>query len=249
MDRVTVRKDVPYGQADDGPLVMDVYDPIVAADGPRAAVIIVSGYPGTPGRPAYKSIGWAVSMAQLIAASGMVAIAFTNRDPAADLRALLDYLHEHATELDLDPARLGILAVSGNVPTAMTTMLRTASRPPACAAFAYGCFLDLDGSTDVASAVSQFGFVNACAGQTVADLRNDVPIFIARAGHDQLPAMKGSVDRFMAHALAANLPVTFVNHAEGPHAFDLFDDSRTSRDVIRTMLRFLRQHLLSEAHD
>jgi len=37
-----------------------------------------------------------------------------------------------------------------------------------------------------------------------------------------------------------------VNHAEGPHAFDLFDNSRTSRDILRQTLRFLRQHLTAE---
>ena len=45
------------------------------------------------------------------------------------------------------------------------------------------------------------------------------------------------------HALIDNLPISFVNHAEGAHAFDLFDDSRTSRDILRQTLRFLRQHL------
>lgn len=30
-----------------------------------------------------------------------------------------------------------------------------------------------------------------------------------------------------------NLPITVVNHAEGAHAFDLFDDTRASLDVLR----------------
>ena len=49
--------------------------------------------------------------------------------------------------------------------------------------------------------------------------------------------------------LIENLPITFVNHAEGPHAFDLFDDSRASRDIVRQTLRFLRQHLTAENSD
>jgi hypothetical protein len=43
--------------------------------------------------------------------------------------------------------------------------------------------------------------------------------------------------------------MTFVNHAEGPHAFELLDDSRTSRDIVRQTLRFLRQHLTAEGSD
>lgn len=44
-----------------------------------------------------------------------------------------------------------------------------------------------------------------------------------RGGRDQFPAMNASIDSFIRHGLIENLPITFVNHAEGPHAFDLFD--------------------------
>ena len=47
------------------------------------------------------------------------------------------------------------------------------------------------------------------------------------------------MDRFAAKALAANLPLTLVNHPNGPHAFDLFDESDTSREIVRRVLRFL----------
>ena len=83
----------------------------------------------------------------------------------------------------------------------------------------------------------------------MADLRRDVPLLITRAGRHQFPAMNTSIDSFVRHALKDNLPITIVNHAEGPHAFDLFDDSRTSRDILRQTLRFLRQHLTAETLD
>ena len=44
-------------------------------------------------------------------------------------------------------------------------------------------------------------------------------------------------------ALARNLPITVVNHATGPHAFDVFDDSPASREVVRQSLAFLQFHL------
>jgi hypothetical protein len=71
-------------------------------------------------------------------------------------------------------------------------------------------------------------------------------LLITRAGRDQFPAMNASIDRFIHRGLIENLPMSFVNHAEGPHAFDLFDDSRASRDVLRQTLRFLRRHLTVE---
>ena len=253
MDAMTVRRDVAYGPPESR-LRMDVYYPADETDDSRwPAVIIVAGYPGTmeprPTTLTYKEIGWTVSMCQLIALSGMVAIAYTNRDPVADLQAVFEHIHECAPSLQIDPARVGVIAVSGNVPTALTTIMHDASRTPACAVFGCGCLLDLDGATDVANAARQFGFANPGVGRTFADLRRDVPLLITRAGRDQFPAMNASIDSFIRHGLIENLPITFVNHAEGPHAFDLFDDSRTSRDIIRQTLRFLRQHLTAEGSD
>jgi hypothetical protein len=250
MTAVEVRRGVPYGPADHG-LVFDAYyPPHETGDGRWPAVIIVTGYPGTreprPTTLAYKDIGWTVSMCQLIALSGMAALAYTNREPVADFQALFEHIHEDAESLRIDPARIGVLAVSGNVPTALTSVMHDARRNPACAVFGYGCLLDLDGAADVADMARQFGFANPGVGRTVADLRRDVPLFITRAGRDQFPAMNASIDRFIRQGIVENLPITVVNHAEGMHAFDLFDDSRTSRDIVRQTLRFLRQNLTAE---
>jgi hypothetical protein len=124
--------------------------------------------------------------------------------------------------------------------------MRDAARSPACAVFGYGCLLDLDDATDVADAARQFGFVNPGVGRTMTDLRRDVPLFITRAGRDEFPGMTASIDNFIRQGLAENLPLTLVNYAEGRHAFDLFDDSPTSRDIVIQTLRFLRQHLTAE---
>ncbi len=251
MRDVAVRRNLVFGPPA-GRLSMDVYDPPTRTDDRRCpAVIIVSGYPGTTPPPGttvtYKDIGWTVSMCQLIAVSGMAAIAYTNSDPVADLGHLVNHVHASAESLGLDPARLGVLAVSGNVPCALTTVIAGASRSVRCAVFGYGCLLDLGGATDVADAARLFGFVNPNRGRTVSDLRRDVPLLITRAGRDQFPAMNASIDRFVRDGLAENLPISIVNHAEGAHAFDLFDDSRTSRDIVRQTLRFLQQHLTDEA--
>ena len=253
MDAITVRRDVAYGPPESR-LRMDVYyPPAEPEEGCWPAVIIVAGYPGTMEPRAttltYKEIGWTVSMCQLIAVSGMAAIAYTNRDPVADLQALFEQIHQCGESLRIDPARVGVIAVSGNVPTALMTIMKEANRTPACAVLGCGCLLDLDGALDVADAARQFGFSNPGVGRTVADLRRDVPLLITRAGRDQFPAMNASIDSFIRQGLIENLPITFVNHAEGPHAFELFDDSRTSRDILRETLRFLRQHLTAESSD
>ena len=249
MDAVTVRRDVVYATVDADHLLMDLYYPPGRTTATRwPVVIIVAGYPETlePRRlpSTYKDLGWTVSTARLIAASGMVAIPYTNHEPVRDLHALIDHVREHAASLDVDASRMGVMAVSGNVPTALTMVMNETRQAPSCAVFGYGCLLDLDGATDVADAAREFGFANPGAGRSIADLRRDVPLLITRAGRDQFPAMNRSIDRFIHHALAANLPITFVNYPEGMHASDLFDDSRASRDVVRQTLAFLRLHLV-----
>jgi hypothetical protein len=103
--------------------------------------------------------------------------------------------------------------------------------------------LDLDGATGVADTAKLYGFANACAGKSVDDLPSDVPLFLVRAGREQFAGLNDALDLFLAKALARNLPVTLVNHATGPHGFDLDDDSETSREVVKQILAFMRFHL------
>lgn len=248
MDAVTIRRDVTYRETPAGALTLDVYSPPDLESGARRpAVVFVSGYPD-PGFEAFtgckfKDMGAYVSWGRLAAASGLVAITYTNHEPAVDLDALLGYLRQHAASLGIDADRIGVWACSGNVPTALSVLMReTRVR---CAVLAYGFMLDLAGSTAVAEAAAQFWFHNPCAGKSVDDLSQELPLFVVRAGQDQMPRLNESIDGFMAAALARNLPVTFVNQAAAPHAFDLLDDSETSREMIRRILAFLRFHLLA----
>ena len=206
-----IRRDVPYG---DG-LSMDIYG--AESD---SAVVIVAGYAGN-----FKEMASAISKAQLIAASGLTAITYANRDPMADLRTLLQLL---------STKKVGLWASSGNVPVALSAVI---DQRVQCAALCYGY------TFDAADAAKKFGFVDACAGKSVDDLPDDVPLFIARAGRDEMPDLNANLDRFVAKALDRNLPITMVNHANGPHAFDLVDDSDMSHEIIRQILAFLRFHL------
>jgi hypothetical protein len=113
-----------------------------------------------------------------------------------------------------------------------------------CAVLCYGFMLDLDGATGVSKARGTWHFANPSEGKTVDDLPLETPLFIARGGRDSIPGINDSIDRFLAHALQRNLPVTFVNHPRGAHAFDLETDSDATRIIVREILAFLRSHLL-----
>jgi len=247
-DRVTVRSDVEFSGADGDRLTMDLYYPPDVAPGARTpAVVIVAGYPD-PGVKRFigclaKEMGSTVSWSRLIAASGMVAIAYTNRQPAADFAALGEHIGRNGAALGVDETRIGLLAASGNAPLAMSALLRTAPRRPSCAAILYGCLIDLDGATGTADMARAYGFANPCAGQSVEDLADDVPLLLVRAGRDEMPRLNETQDRFIGHALGANLPLTAVNVPDAPHAFDLVQDGESTRRTVGQILAFLRIHV------
>ena len=248
MDDVKVRRDVEYRATDAGALTMDIYYPPDSESAARIpAVVLVAGFPDA-GYEAkvgckFKEMGSSRSWGRLAAASGLAAITYTNREPAADIHALLEHVRQAAAALGIDADRLGLWATSGNVPLALSVLMREDPQRLKCAALCYGYTLDLDGSKRVAEAASKWGFANPCAGKSVADLPTNVPLFLARAGRDEIPHLNETLDRFLAHALAHNLPVTFTNHPEAPHAFDLFDDSDASREIVRHILAFTKTHL------
>jgi hypothetical protein len=245
MDAVAIRRDLPYATSETGPLTMDVYyPPHVDRDARLPAVVFVTGFSDRGAEKMigckFKEMGSYTSWAQLAAASGLVGITYSNEQPDRDAAKVLQYIREHAEEFQIDTARIGMWSGSGNVPNALAVAMRERF---ACAVLFYAYTLDLDGATHVADAQAQFRFVNASAGKTIADVPREMPLFIARAGQDQMPGLNAALDRFVAQALSANLPLTVVNHPTGPHAFDLFDDSQTSREIVRQALAFFRFHL------
>jgi hypothetical protein len=250
MEDVIVRPDVAYRASDVGAHTLDIYYP---PDSKRIArlpaVVFVAGFPdaGFEAKVGckFKEMASSVSWGRLTAASGLAAVTYTNREPATDIQALLRYVRQNAAALGIDEKRVGVWASSGNVPLALSVLMQESRDYLKCAVLCYGYTLELEGSTHVADAAGTWGFVNPCAGRSVAELPKDVPLFVARAGQDGMPHLNETLDGFLSAALRHNLPVTFANHAAAPHAFDLWHDSETSREIIRQIVRFMRFHLVA----
>lgn len=248
MEAGTVIRDLEFPGADGAPAAMDAYLPPDAGKSSRPpVVVIVAGFPDAGFQRMlgcrFKELGSTVSWGKLLAASGVAAVAYANRDPAADLEALLRHLPSKGGELGFDGNRFGLWASSGNAPLALWALMAPLDPRPRCAALMYPFTLDRAGHTAVADAARVFRFAHPADGRSAADLPGDVPIFVARAGRDENPGLNETLDRFVCDALARNLPITVTNHPSGPHAFDLLDDGETTRQVVGDVLSFLRTRL------
>jgi hypothetical protein len=251
MGSVHVQHDIEFVGASGASLHLDLYQPTLR--GPATpVVVIVEGYPD-PGFSRmlgcrFKDMACTTSLARLIAASGMAAIAYTNCEPAADLEAVLDFVRGSAEALHVDASRLGLWGSSGHGPLTLGAIMTRAPGEIACAVLSNPYTMDLDGSTLVAEAAAAFRFVNGAAGRSVSDLPIATPLFIARSGKDEMPGLNDALDHFVAAATAAGLSVEVANHPEAAHAFDLLDDSDESRRIIAGELAFLAATLSGFPH-
>ena len=117
MHRAQVKRGVVYETVAESPLRMDVYRPRKAPATPLPAVLLG----GPPAYGAGKDSGQKVGWSQLIAASGIAAVAFDIRsdnfqetpfDPSHDVAAAIAYVRAHAPALGVDADRLCTLGFS-----------------------------------------------------------------------------------------------------------------------------------------
>jgi dienelactone hydrolase len=243
-NRVSVEREIPFGREISEDLRFDIYRPAQHTQSELPAVIFVVGFSDVGGReflgcnlkdlPAY--MDWA----RLLASSGVAAITYSNVDPVRDAAALVEHIQDNAEALGIDRQRLGIWSCSGNASVALALLRKRTQFK--CAALCYGYMIDKPGYDEVASAAAQFGFVKGTASMQISDIA-DVPILVVRAGRDEMPGLNTSLDRFVAEALVADLPVSLINHASGAHAFDLSEQTEEARQVVRQISQFLTLRL------
>lgn len=219
-------------------LAMDIYYP-PNATAPAPVVVIAFGYPDPPGQ--IREYGPMTSWARLFAASGMASVIYATNECKENVHAVVRHLRANADALGIDGTRIALWAISASVSVALSALMRDTSIR--CAALICGYTMDLDGSTVVADAAKQYLFVDACAGKSVDDLPDGVPMLFVRAGRDETPGLNEALDQVVARSITRNLPVTLVNHATGAHSFAFDEDNELSREMIRRVLAFLGDHL------
>src|SRR6266404_1043161 len=247
-ENIVTKRGIGYGSAD-ATQRADIYRP-AGAKRVGAVVFIHGGFPEIPGLHGRES-GQYQSWGRLIAASGLAAVTFDHRlrvgsngamhveEAVSDAKTLLSWLRTHGGEHSIDPDRLCLFAVAAGGP------LLAAS---AAGASGIRRLVDYYGFADVHGVAM---FANGVAPDRASELSlvdllgaaRLPPLLVARAGRDAVPQMKESIDRFVTRALAADAELTLLDHANGPHAFDVLDDSARTREIIDATVTFLRANL------
>lgn len=250
MDKVIVKSDFKYTTANDPNLLMDVYVPPGLAKGERRpAVIFIHGGAGAFLKP--KDWGVYKSWGRLIAASGMIGVTFTHRlgypkpllaEAASDVTAAINYIRANADSLNIDKDRLCLAAYSAGGP--MLSMAMRDKPDYVRCLVAFYAFLDIQQSeshrtNETPEMVKQFSPITYLA----SDAGKLAPMFIARAGLDEVPTMNDSIDRFIREAISKNASIIVANHPQGVHGFDNQTDDDRSREIIRSAIDFMKIHL------
>jgi acetyl esterase/lipase len=251
MDRVRVISNLKYSEVDNPHLLMDIYlPPDLKPHERRPVVVFIHGGAG----PENKAKDWGIfqSWGRLVAASGMIAVAFTHRfspppqsllaEAATDLGSAMDYIRANSGSFHADGDRIGVCAWSSG--GALLNPLLS-NRP----AFVR-CLVALYAMLDVQQyappgdgAVLQFLKGYSAIESLPEDASALIPILIARAGRDEVPMLNEALARFTSRALAANAPITVINHPSGMHGFDNQNDDARSREIIRCVIEFMGAHL------
>ena len=150
---------IVYHQAGATTKQLDLYRPVSATNQFLASVVIfVFGFPDAlmlarRGRTLKDSEQYQ-AWAQLIAAAGYAAVTYQTEQPADDIGHLLHFLRQKGADLGLDSGRIALWACSGNVPTALATIMQQPKSLRAATLY-YGPTLDEPGSTTVAEAARE----------------------------------------------------------------------------------------------
>jgi acetyl esterase/lipase len=238
MADVRVREGLVYKTAQGTPLHFDLYAPAGDARA-TAAVVLIHGGPG-PGLGARR---WGIytSYGRILAASGMIGIAFDHRflgpdklrDSVEDLEDLLRHVRDEAGTLGIDAGSLALWAFSGGGPLLAAPLRERPSWLKLAVAY-YAAMEPLAGSYDESfSAIAALG----------RDASNAPPIVLARAGRDMFPQINSSIDRFVAAANTAGATVDLLTHPAGRHGFDILDPGERSSQIIQHTLGVLRRSL------
>jgi acetyl esterase/lipase len=249
MDKVQVTKDIRYAPEAPAHIAMDVYRPPGLKAGERKAAVIFIHGGGPPGAP-MKEMGVYTSYGRLIAAQDMVAVTFTHRlgypktlirEGAADVAAAVGYVRAHAAELNVDPDRLCLAAYSAGGPMLSPYI---ADAPPWLRCIvAYYPIMEIEGSDVHKAAETPETLAAFSPLRQLAKPGRKAPMYLARAGKDEIPQLLVGLDRFIGEAVKTDYPLTLANNPGAPHSFDITEPTPRTLEILDMTFAFEKRHL------
>jgi acetyl esterase/lipase len=223
---------------------MDVYTPPDARDGQKfPAVIFVMGFHdeiisdwiGTvlKEHPCYHSWG------RLVAASGMVGIAYQTTD-MNDLYHVVDFIRENNEELGIDDSKIGLWSASANPPTAIAYLLSEEGKDLIFSVFHYALMSSPDGyMQDEIAAVNSGSDHPWYYPKPIGTIPSNVPLYIGIAELDYIECAPETAFHFALLAAQAGADVTIDHYGGGEHGYDFYDHSARSARMVRDSLQFM----------
>ena len=181
-----------------------------------------------------KDLGQYVSWGQIVAASGMVGVAYETDYPDDDLETVLRYLQKNGAELGVDSKRIGLFTCSGNTLTALGAMAakgRDYSSSLRCGVVMYPIISYFMNKGD-----------EVMPAPFKRELRADLPIFMVTVGQDR-PEWTEAVDTFLSGIDGRGYPLEVANYAQGIHGFDTDQDTDESKALVAHAVAFMKDHL------
>jgi acetyl esterase/lipase len=245
MHRAKVRRGLIYSQDGGRALRMDVYRPQRAKAGTALPAVLLGGPPRF-GKDSGQKVGWA----QLIAASGMSAVAFDIRSdnfmatpeaPSTDVQSAIEFVRGHAAALGIDPDRLCTLGFSfGTAPWHLWATLHETQPAIKCNVVYYGP-LDLE---TITIPIEQRNVAEYSAITYLRKRQGLIPpMLVVKAGHDSNKGINDSIDRFTQAAAALSAPLEVVTHPTAAHGFDVGKGDKRTRAIMKRSLLFFRKQL------
>lgn len=253
MEQAVVQKDIYYKFIKEADLKMDVYTPPRLAEDERLpAVLFVHGDGAPEILSDIKDWQGYVNWGQLIAASGMVGITFNHQsskglsqmhEVANDIIDAMAFVRDSSHMMNVDENRMCLFSFSFGVPYAMSLVLRYRWDFIRCTVGYYG-YMDLQHMSEHTTSRVMMGTLKEFSPILYLNksLETIPPMLLVRAGKDRA-AINYSIDSFVRASISKNVPVEFINHPTGEHGFDMGEDDKTSQQIIKRTLEFLKANL------
>jgi dienelactone hydrolase len=240
METVTTRSNVFFKSVNDWDLRADFYLPLAQSNSPMPAVIFVLGDASPEQLRNAKDWTFLQSYGRLVAASGFAGVTFNHRssenfrrlaEVRSDIQDAVAFVRKEGKAFGIDPKRLCLWYFSGSG-MHLGVGMGTNALVTRCIVAYYPLLAPPDRE-------------NLEAFSALAEMQRDAPAvppsLLVKAGRDA-PGLNRLIDEFRKEAERLDLPLEYLEHPTGPHAFDIRDDSEVSREIIKKTIAFIRRH-------